>query len=1008
MATKRNNALARTLYTGSDIVDNEIKYHKKVAVYSDRLKLFYICIFVALGSLNIYMVYDSFMAPNFFQNEGQKVSPSKLLSEYKRLYGIKFYSSSNMRKLKAHSSLESQFSPSKAITVVAMAGETGLYHPGFDNFKKSLKFCGYKDVKILKPPSDYQEILALRVTNQSAESRFWVQRLAQFEKLSHDYDAHHILVFCDAYDIFFGLPPDLLIQRYLSLQKPVIFSTEMFCDTVSCRTDYRVKEWYQHQGPSSNPYKFLNAGMFIGKAGPLNFVLKCAVQYAKEGRDDQTAFSMCYQKYPNIIGLDYNSYLFANIPPLDIIYNTEWQMRQRYDIFPVSLGYDKHLLDNPTLFLKYSNYLSISPLFFRKQITLSYSPIIIHFPGMAYRPNSFIPFNPCQQNLRWRYNDIGDVMFKDGIRPFLFHTVPQSKVLSILNNRVVIAITTTSEIYRLKLTLKSIQSLQHQSHPPDAIYIHIHILNHHMKSKENKAHDYLLWVHHLKDSHGIVSTSTDGSGSGLLDALYHEVNPYTSIILLRDHLTYDSSLIESLLIDMIRNPVYAYGTEGWMADSDDNNRADFHDVKQRHDSIVSNHHNNIRKRNGTIEKHVYENVPTSESSIHPTIELRSALHWSFKGTNPVDILSQRGGYIVRRDFFEYDHYKSFLTSFHNDKKVCLDHSLEDLVINAYLSGKGIPRLQLQYDSNKFKMPEEDNTIQEIRAQLLLQRHSQTNKQASISTIFLSHTSLSSVVTNHDLITCIHTVYPKLQLSVYNENISTEDNYDDYYHFDFHPIPPVGDLPGFSWKSNWQLESDTCPCTAHLMTRVSRNALYLGDGQYMNENQTLWSPNHQYSVKLLKDSWLCIFHENIRLYCLDSPVLPEKRTTAHYIAFWEDSICFFEGYTPYFGGTKLESGHRTKLGCLQRERNNSLVFFDNNEISSYKKEIANTENSCDSHYQNSLIPEQMWEKLYFRISDEGFLGIFKSESSSHDMLTPIERTMRMECVRSYMTDFVKII
>ena len=72
------------------------------------------------------------------------------------------------------------------------------------------------------------------------------------------------------------------------------------------------------------------------------------------------------------------------------------------------------LVEIPFLYRKHTLQTALTTL------PLYYSPVAIHFPGIAYRPTLREQwFNPCQQFLKWRYNEIGQTIFNSGRIPHL-------------------------------------------------------------------------------------------------------------------------------------------------------------------------------------------------------------------------------------------------------------------------------------------------------------------------------------------------------------------------------------------------------------------------------------------------------------------------------------------------------------------------------------------------------------------------------------------------------------
>eukprot|EP01041_Mallomonas_annulata_P004461 gene4461-8887_t len=909
------------------------------------------------------------------------------------------------------------------------AGDTAKYHPGFYNFKKSLAYTGYTDIRLLKPQKGLQEILSLKITNQSAESLFWVQRLSQFEYISRSFKSDEILIYCDAYDVLFGLPPDVLIYRFHTLRKPVIFSTEMLCDTVSCRTDFTIKAWFQNATTvvsnnhitnhnqnrnkdtnQNNPYKFLNAGMFMGKASALRKVLLCAIKYASNGRDDQTAFSMCYRDMPDIIGLDHNSLLFGNIPPYDPIFNTAWKMKNRHDIKPPI--YKDRVIDTDALSDRWKRILSISPLIHR----LSHddiTPAVIHFPGMAYRPNSYIPFNPCQQNLRWRYNDIGSIFFEDAVRPMLFHTIPTDllRTISELKWRIVIAVTINNgiDMHTIEILSNFIKNMkENQSWEFDYLYIHI------QNYKYNINLDKIILQ--MKETNRIsISTTKDASTTALIQTVYNEDDPNTIIITLLYDMIYDNNIIEILASHIMRDPVYVYGFEGVtfdiMKNTENNigsnrlyrtymrrtttsrttstkgtraeektttttqqqissiNHRQHHHAEQE-DVYGDNHHNHISHR----IKHDFKVVA------------RSAGNWINEDSFFVDVLLFREGVVYRREFFDIESLTSLIpttnmklktkTLGYDESSSCVDR--EEVWVAAYMSNRGVPRIQLKSSSQRaFARLLSTTTLDpNPNSNPLLNSTDKTTNSNNMMNSLLSqdNSCATSLINDFKLSWKTDAEEEKIGIKeVDNDNDDEGVTYDPEQTFQ--EIPPVQDLPGFSWQANWDIATATCPCTVHLHTRITDGSFFLGEGQYMGQNQVLRSTSGSFHICFEENTQICIYDDNkqqTRMHCtiLPDDIISKKYTSGSYLAFYEGQLCAFSGSSPYFGGTKDDSGHKDVIWCTS-----NLKLFSRDGEFKMNKEV---------------MLKDMWSKIYLHVTDYGDFGFFLSSKDSHDMMLPTER------------------
>ena len=115
-----------------------------------------------------------------------------------------------------------------------------------------------------------------------------------------------IVLFTDAYDVFFQFDLDTITRRYLDMQAEVIFAAESEC-------------WPNQGMASKHPqtkwkYKYLNSGTFIGRVGTLKNLFS---EDIKDEDDDQLYIQRIWtidtNKYSLI--LDYEQYIFQTNDP---------------------------------------------------------------------------------------------------------------------------------------------------------------------------------------------------------------------------------------------------------------------------------------------------------------------------------------------------------------------------------------------------------------------------------------------------------------------------------------------------------------------------------------------------------------------------------------------------------------------------------------------------------------------------------------------------------------------
>jgi hypothetical protein len=115
-------------------------------------------------------------------------------------------------------------------------------------------------------------------------------------------EENDIVLFTDAYDVVYCGTLKETMERFLHMNKPIIFGAEKQCNPDPKRaTEY--KEVNQE-------FSYLNSGMFIGRVWALR---KCMEEYEyKDSEDDQRYWTTKFFKHPELIGLDYENELFLN------------------------------------------------------------------------------------------------------------------------------------------------------------------------------------------------------------------------------------------------------------------------------------------------------------------------------------------------------------------------------------------------------------------------------------------------------------------------------------------------------------------------------------------------------------------------------------------------------------------------------------------------------------------------------------------------------------------------
>ena len=124
------------------------------------------------------------------------------------------------------------------------------------------------------------------------------------EHLSN-YPDTDIILFTDAYDVFYADNLNTIKERYESFGKKIVFSAG-----ATCWPDPSIADQFP---PVDTPYRFLNSGTFIAEVGELRTILE-ADTVADDG-DDQLFYQKAYLEGLYDIVLDTEGYIFQTHEP---------------------------------------------------------------------------------------------------------------------------------------------------------------------------------------------------------------------------------------------------------------------------------------------------------------------------------------------------------------------------------------------------------------------------------------------------------------------------------------------------------------------------------------------------------------------------------------------------------------------------------------------------------------------------------------------------------------------
>ena len=125
-------------------------------------------------------------------------------------------------------------------------------------------------------------------------------------------DPDAIIMFMDGYDTFFADSPNVVLERYIQMEADIVFGAESNC-------------WPKPEDADLFPdtgtkYKFLNSGLYIGKASALHSFVSLSINDGASLGDDQLFCQRRYLKYLKedfdyTVKLDTEAYIFQNHEP---------------------------------------------------------------------------------------------------------------------------------------------------------------------------------------------------------------------------------------------------------------------------------------------------------------------------------------------------------------------------------------------------------------------------------------------------------------------------------------------------------------------------------------------------------------------------------------------------------------------------------------------------------------------------------------------------------------------
>ena len=125
-------------------------------------------------------------------------------------------------------------------------------------------------------------------------------------------EPEEVLVYTDAWDSLFVAPETRFREKFAEFKRPIVFGAEQ---NLGVRGNDVLWTWqfmptYLRYPSSPTPYRFLNAGGFMGEAKSL-LDLFDQVPIEANTPSDQTVFTQHYARNPDLLDLDRHQEIFA-------------------------------------------------------------------------------------------------------------------------------------------------------------------------------------------------------------------------------------------------------------------------------------------------------------------------------------------------------------------------------------------------------------------------------------------------------------------------------------------------------------------------------------------------------------------------------------------------------------------------------------------------------------------------------------------------------------------------
>lgn len=131
------------------------------------------------------------------------------------------------------------------------------------------------------------------------------ERLPILQNYLKNVNFEEIIIIMDGYDTLFNSKPDLALEKFLSKNTRILISAEK-------SFTYQYSAYFEKYNQIKSPYKFVNAGTYMGYAGDISNMLDTIFEVPYDGIDQGMIGAWLYDKLdqPEKVQLDTNCDVF--------------------------------------------------------------------------------------------------------------------------------------------------------------------------------------------------------------------------------------------------------------------------------------------------------------------------------------------------------------------------------------------------------------------------------------------------------------------------------------------------------------------------------------------------------------------------------------------------------------------------------------------------------------------------------------------------------------------------